>query len=43
MKEMSEVLKELTNLMVGILQEKKSVGSQLSEERELRSSIENAL
>jgi len=43
MREMSEVMKELTILILGVIQEKKSIQHQLNEEREFRVSVDKAL
>jgi len=40
---MSEVLKELTHLIIGILTEKALIDQRLAEERELKASIDRAL
>lgn len=43
LREMSEVLKELTHLIIGILTEKALIDQRLAEERELKASIDRAL
>ena len=40
---MAQVMKELTNLIVGVISEKKSIQQQLNEEREFRLSVDKAL
>jgi hypothetical protein len=40
---MSEVLKELTHFIIGILNEKALIDQHLAEERELKASIDRAL
>jgi len=43
MKEMGEVVKELTALVGNILTDKAAIASQLATEREIRQQIDNAL